>query len=162
MRWGACLAAVLALASVEMASVETANAQSVADTIAEFGLIGTWATDCTQPALSSNFLTVYAIKKPSGVVSRTYYDQPDHVYNNYKISSTKRQAPDMLSYEQVWDFEGSPANIAGDRVQVLLNMADNKFQIVSSKGSDGSFFVKDRKYPGSGNESPWQLRCPGK
>ena len=162
MRWGACLAAVLALASVEMASVETANAQSVADTIAEFGLIGTWATDCTQPASSSNFLTVYAIKKPSGVVSRTYYDQPDHVYNNYKISSAKRQAPDMLSYEQVWDFEGSPANIAGDRVQVLLNMADNKFQIVSSKGSDGSFFVKDRKYPGSGEESPWQLRCPGK
>jgi hypothetical protein len=162
MRWGACLAAVLALASVEMASVETANAQSVADTIAEFGLIGTWATDCTQPASSGNFLTVYAIKKPSGVVSRTYYDQPDHVYNNYKISSAKRQAPDMLSYEQVWDFEGSPANIAGDRVQVLLNMADNKFQIVSSKGSDGSFFVKDRKYPGSGDESPWQLRCPGK
>jgi hypothetical protein len=162
MRWGACLAAVLALASVEMASVETANAQSVADTIAEFGLIGTWATDCTQPASSSNFLTVYAIKKPSGVVSRTYYDQPDHVYNNYKISSAKRQAPDMLSYEQVWDFEGSPANIAGDRVQVLLNMADDKFQIVSSKGSDGSFFVKDRKYPGSGDESPWQFRCPGK
>ena len=111
MRWGACLVAALA-----MATVETANAQSVANTIAEFGLIGTWATDCTQPASSSNFLTVYAIK-PSGEVSRTYYDQPGHVYNNYKITSAKRQAPDMLSYEQVWDFEGSPANIAGDRVQ---------------------------------------------
>ena len=53
-------------------------------------------------------------------------------------------------------------DIAGDRVQVLLNMVDNKFQIVSSKGSDGSFFVKDRKYPGSDDESPWQLRCSGK
>jgi len=156
MRWGAYLAAALT-----MASVEAANAQTVADTIADFGLIGTWAADCTQPASSSNFLTVYAIK-PSGAVSRTYYDQPDHVYNNYKITSAKRQAPDMLSYQQVWDFEGSPANIAGDRVQVLLNMADNKFQIVSSQASDGSFFVKDRKYPGSNDESPWQLRCPGK
>jgi hypothetical protein len=156
MRWGACFAAALT-----MASVEAANAQSVADTIAEFGLIGTWATDCAQPASSSNYLTVYAIK-PSGAVSRTYYDQPSHVYNNYKITSAKRQAPDVLSYEQVWDFEGSPANIAGDRVQVLLNMADGKFQIVSSQGSDGSFFVKDRKFPGSGDESPWQLRCPGK
>jgi hypothetical protein len=156
MRWGACFAAALT-----MASVEAANAQSVADTIAEFGLIGTWATDCARPASSSNYLTVYAIK-PSGAVSRTYYDQPSHVYNNYKITSAKRQAPDVLSYEQVWDFEGSPANIAGDRVQVLLNMADGKFQIVSSQGSDGSFFVKDRKFPGSGDESPWQLRCPGK
>ena len=156
MRWGACLAAALA-----MASVETANAQSVANTIAEFGLIGTWATDCTQPASSNNFLTVYAIK-PSGEVARTYYDQPGHVYNNYKITDAKRQAPDMLSYDQVWDFDGSPANIAGDRVQVLLNMADGKFQIVSSQGSDGSFFVKDRKFPGSGDDSPWQFQCHGK
>ena len=156
MRWGACLAAALA-----MASVETANAQSVANTIAEFGLIGTWAADCAQPASTSNFLTVYAIK-PSGEVSRTYYDQPDHVYNNYKITSAKRQASDMLSYEQVWDFKGSPANIAGDRVQVLLNMVDNKFQIVSSQGSDGSFFVKDRKFSGSGDESPWQSKCQEK
>jgi hypothetical protein len=156
MRWGACLVAALF-----MVTIETAHAQSVADTIAEFGLIGTWAADCTQPASSSNFLTVYAIK-PSGAVSRTYYDQPDHVYNNYKITSAKRQAPDMLSYEQVWDFEGSPANIAGDRVSVLLNMVDNKFQIVSSQGSDGSYFVKDRKFPGSSDESPWQLQCHGK
>jgi hypothetical protein len=161
MRWGACLVAALAMASVEMDSVEAANAQSVANTIAEFGLVGTWATDCTQPASSSNFLTIYAIK-PSGEVSRTYYDQPNHIYNNYKITDAKRQAPDMLSYEQVWDFEGSPANIAGDRVRVLLNMADGKFQIVSSRGSDGSFFVKDRKFPGTTDESPWQSRCPGK
>jgi hypothetical protein len=156
MRWGACLVAALA-----MATVETANAQSVADTIAEFGLIGTWAADCTQPASSGNYLTVYAIK-PSGEVSRTYYDKPGHIFNNYKITSAKRQAPDMLSYEQVWDFEGSPANVAGNRVLVLLNMADNKYQIVSSQGSDGSFFVKDRKFPNSGNESPWQFQCHGK
>jgi hypothetical protein len=156
MRWRACLVAALA-----MLAAETANAQSVADTIAEFGLIGTWAADCAQPASSGNFLTVYAIE-PSGEVSRTYYDQPSHIYNNYKITDAKRQAPDMLSYEQVWDFEGSPANIAGDRVRVLLNMADGKFQIVSSQGSDGSFFVKDRKFPGTADESPWQSRCPGK
>jgi hypothetical protein len=161
MRWRACFVAALAMASVELASVETANAQSVANTIAEFGLVGTWAADCTQSASSSNFLTVYAIK-PSGEVSRTYYDQPSHIYNNYKITDAKRQAPDMLSYEQVWDFEGSPANIAGDRVRVLLNMADGKFQIVSSQGSDGSFFVKDRKFPGSADESPWQSHCPAK
>jgi len=137
MRWRACL-----VAAVAMATVEAAQAQSVAATIAEFGLIGTWATDCTQPASTGNYLTVYAVK-PSGEVSRTYYDQPGHVYANYKITKAKRQAPDLLSYEQVWDFKGSPANIAGNRVQVLLNTANGKFQIVSSQGSDGSFFVKD-------------------
>jgi hypothetical protein len=143
-----------------MVSVETANAQSAADTMTEFGLIGSWATDCTQPASPSNYLTVYALKSP-GAVSRTSYDQPGHVYNNYKIISAKRQATDMLWYEQVWDFDGSPANIAGNRMQVLLNMVDGKFQIVSSQGSDGSYFVKDRRFPGSDGESLWQSRCPG-
>jgi hypothetical protein len=156
MRWGACLAAVLATATVE-----TANAQSVANTVAEFGLIGTWATDCAQPASTNNYLTIYAIK-PSGEVSRTYYDAPGHVLNIYKITGAKRQARDMLSYEQVWDFAGSPANIAANRMRVLLNMVDDKYQIVSSQGSDGSFFVKDRKFPNSGDESPWQSKCQEK
>jgi hypothetical protein len=156
MRWGACLVAALT-----MATVEAANAQSVADTIAEFELVGTWATDCAQPASINNYLTIYAIK-PSGEVSRTYYDAPGHVLNIYRITSAKRQARDMLSYEQVWDFAGSPANIAGNRMQVLLNMADTKYQIVSSQGSDGSFFVKDRKFPSSGDESPWQSKCQEK
>ena len=144
-----------------MATVETAHAQSVANTMAEFGLIGTWATDCAQPASTRNYLTIYAIK-PSGEVSRTYYDAPGHVLNIYKITDAKRQARDLLSYEQVWDFAGSPANMAGNRMQVLLNLADNKYQIVSSQGSDGSFFVKDRKFPGSGDESQWQFQCHGK
>src|ERR1700689_2536052 len=135
MRWAAYLIAALTLAMVE-----TANAQSVADTVAEFGLIGTWATDCTQPASSSNYLTVYAIK-PSGEVSRTHYDKPDHVRDTYKITSAKRQAPDLLLYEQVWDLESYPADVAGNRMQVMLNMVDDKYQIVSSQGSDGSFFV---------------------
>jgi hypothetical protein len=156
MRWGIFLVA----ASIA-ASGGAANAQSVANTIAEFGLVGTWASDCSKPASSSNYLTVYATK-PSGEVSRTYYDAPGHVLNNYKIVSASRQAPDMLLYRQVWDNEGKPAIMAGDRIDVVLNMADNKIQIVSSQGSDGSYFVKDRKFPSDGSESPWQFRCPVK
>jgi hypothetical protein len=150
------LKVVLAAAFVTSMAA-TAHAQSTVDLISQFGLVGTWATDCSQPASDGNYFTVYAVK--DSVVSRTYYDKPDHVYNNYKIVSAMRVLPDLLSYAQVWDFEGKPANIAGDRVNVLLNMGENKFQIVSSQGSDGSFFVADRKFPGSGAESPWQFRC---
>jgi hypothetical protein len=154
MRCGFVVAAALTLAMVD-----AADAQEVANTIAAFGLIGSWATDCSQPVSNHNYLTVYAIAT-DGTVTRTNYDQPGHVYTNYKIISATRLAPDMLSYQQVWDFAGSPSNIASNRVQVQLNMADGKFQIVSSQGSDGSFFVKDRKFPGSGSESPWQSKCP--
>jgi hypothetical protein len=156
MRWR-----IFLIAASIAATAGAAHAQSVATTIAEFGLVGTWASDCAQPASSSNYLTVYAINR-SGEVSRTYYDAPGHVYNNYKIVSASRQAPDTLLYRQVWDTEGKPANMAADRIDIVLNMADNKFQIVSSQGSDGSYFVKDRKYPSGGSESPWQFRCPEK
>jgi hypothetical protein len=43
---------------------------------------------------------------------------------------------------------------------VVLKMSDGKFQVMSSQGSDGSYFVKDRKFTGIGSESPWQVRCP--
>jgi hypothetical protein len=135
----------------------TTRAQSTADVIAQFGLMGTWASDCGQPASDHNYLTVYAAN--GSVVSRTYYDKPSHVYNNYKIINASLVRPDLLSYTQIWDFDGKPANIAGDRVNILLNMQGGKFQIVSSQGSDGSYFVADRKFPGSGAESPWQFKC---
>ena len=139
--------------------IEAADAQSVADTIGQFGLIGTWAADCSKPASSDNYLMVYAASG-GGEVSRTYYDQPGHIYNRYKIVSATRQGSGTLTYEQVWDFDGNPANIAADRMTVVLKMSDGKFQVVSSQGSDGSYFVKDRKFTASGNESPWQVRCP--
>jgi hypothetical protein len=151
--------ALLVATTMVLAAVAGAKAQSVSQTLAEAGLIGTWATDCSQPASNNNYLTVYAIKSAS-VVSRTYYDGPSHVFNNYKIVSAKRLAPGMFAYTQVWDFNGKPAKASGDRVDVVVNIVDGKFQIVSSQGSDGDYFVLDRKFPGSGADSPWQHRCP--
>jgi hypothetical protein len=154
MRWRILLTvALLAL------PIEPAKAQSVADTIRQFDLLGTWAADCNQPASSDNYFMEYKATG-AGEVLRTYYDQPGHVYNKYKIVSATRQGPGTLSYEQVWDSDGKPANIAADRMTVVIKMSDGKFQVVSSQGSDGSYFVKNRKFTSSGNESPEQLRCP--
>lgn len=138
-----------------------ANAQSVADTIGQFGLIGTWALDCSKPTSSDNYLMVFAATG-IGDVTRTYYDQPGHILNRYKIVSATRQGPGTLTYDQVWDLDGKPANVAADRMTVVLKMSDGKFQVVSSQGSDGSYFVKDRKFTSIGSESPWQVRCPAR
>ena len=43
---------------------------------------------------------------------------------------------------------------------VVLKMSDGKF--LSSQGSDGSYFAKDRKFIGIGSERPWQVRCPAR
>jgi len=72
---------VVALCTLQ---IEIANAQSVADTIGQFGLIGTWALDCSKPTSSDNYLMVFAATG-AGDVIRTYYDQPGHIFNRYKI-----------------------------------------------------------------------------
>ena len=74
------------------------------------------------------------------------------------IQNRQRDASGTLTYDQVWGFDVKPANVAADRMTVVLKMSDGKF--LSSQGSDGSYFVKDRKFTGIGSESPWQVRCP--
>jgi hypothetical protein len=152
------IAAVMgAVVSLVTGTAGTANAQSAADVIVQSGLVGAWASDCSQPTSDSNYLTVYAIKGSD--VAKTYYDRPDHIFTNYKIVNAVRQSLDTLSYTQVWDFDGKPGDVAGDRMNVVLDIHGEKFQTVSSQGSDGTYFVKDRKFTGSGGESPWQLKC---
>ena len=154
MRWRIFLTA--ALCALPAA---TAHAQTVADTIGQFDLMGTWAADCSKPASSDNYFMAFAATG-TGEVSRIYYDKPGHIYNKYKIVSATRQGPGTLSYEQVWDFDGSPANIAADRMTVVIKMSDGKFQVMSSRGSDGSYFVRDGKFTSNGSDSPEQVRCP--
>src|SRR5215471_641670 len=110
-----------------------ASAQSPSAVLREFGLLGTWATDCSRPSDSDNFYTTYA-GMSDGRVRRTYYNTPDRKtpYNVYIITRAIRLPSDMLSYQQEGD-------VNQDKIDVML--------------------VKDGKFPGSGDDSPWQAKC---
>ena len=124
------LAIAFALAVPTMAS-----AQSSSDVLSDFGLLGTWATDCSRPSGADNFYTVYAGMQ-DGRVRRTYYNTPDREkpYNVYIITRAIRLPADQLSYQQEGD-------VNHDKIDVIL--------------------LKDGKFPGSGAESPWQAKCDG-
>jgi hypothetical protein len=149
----------LGVAALMTGVAGVAHAESVAKTLEDLGLIGAWANDCTLPPSPDNYRTIYKPKR-SGEVARTYYDKPDHVYNNYKIVRATRQGPTEVSYRQVWDFEGSPNDKAFLRIDVVLHIEDNKIQVVSSKRSDGKYVIQDRKFVSDGHEGPVQVRCP--
>src|SRR5690349_21391669 len=78
-----------------------ASAQSPSAVLREFGLLGTWATDCSRPSNSDNFYTVY-VGMPDGRVRRTYYNTParDKPYNVYIVTRAIRLPADQLSYQQ--------------------------------------------------------------
>jgi|SRR5215471_13688206 len=130
-----------------------ASAQSPSAVLREFGLLGTWATDCSRPSDSDNFYTIYA-GMSDGRVRRTYYNTPDRKtpYNVYIITRAIRLPSDMLSYQQEGD-------VNQDKIDVILLKDGNKYKIWSSVTAEGKALVKDGKFPGSGDDSPWQAKC---
>lgn len=133
-----------------------ASAQSASDVLADFGLVGTWATDCSRESNSDNFYTIY-VRMPNGRVRRSYYNTPgrEKPYNVYIITRAVKLPADMLSYQQVGDVDH-------DKVDVILLKDGNKYKIWSSVTEKGKALVKDGKFPGSGSDSPWQTKCSGK
>ncbi len=132
-----------------------ASAQSPRAVLRDFGLLGSWATDCSRPSAADNFYTVYA-GRADGMVRRTYYNTPDRKrpYNVYIITRAIRLPADQLSYQQEGEAEH-------DKIDVILLKDGNKYKIWSSVTEDGKVLVKDGKFPGSGAESPWQDKCRG-
>ena len=130
-----------------------ASAQSARDVLREFGMLGTWATDCSRPSGEDNFYTIYA-GMTDGRVRRTYYNTPDRLkpYNEYIVTRAIRLPADQLSYRQ----EGA---VDHDKIDVVLLKDGNKYKIWSSVTEEGKALVKDGKFPGSGSESPWQTKC---
>jgi hypothetical protein len=142
--------ALLAVAVAASIST-TAGAQSVQKTLSDFGLLGTWATDCSRQAASDNYYTVYS--SSSGRVLRTYYDGPGKVYNEYAITQASRLANGRLRYVQ----EGTDSRRL--RLEVIVTMDGGRLLVWSSRYVDGEFLVKDGKYTDDGTRVVGQDRC---
>ena len=146
---------LLVLARV-LGTPAAANAETVTETLRQFGLLGTWADDCSQPAANNNFHTVYKAL-PNGNVERTYFNAPGKIYNQYVLSRVNRVSADQLFYSQ----KGS----AG-RIDVVLIVTGNRYHVLSSQNENGKVYVRDGKFTehagdgsNAGKESPWQTKC---
>ncbi len=133
-----------------------ANAETVRQVVQHFGLLGTWATDCSQPPANNNFHTIYS-PLPNGNVRRTYYNAPGKIYNQYELQRVHRVASDQLFYQQ----KG-----AVGRIDVILKKAGNRYHVMSSQNENGKIYVQEGKWTSNANngsdagkESPWQTKC---
>jgi len=130
-----------------------AGAETVRQIVQQFGLLGTWADDCSRPPADDNFHTVYAAL-PNGKVQRTYYNAPGKIYNQYELQRVNRVSSDQLFYQQ----KGS----AG-RIDVVLMKVGNRYHVLSSQNENGKAYVQEGKFTANtsspGEESPWQTKC---
>ena len=131
----------------------TAKAETVADIMREFGMLGTFADDCSQPPNKNNFHTVYA-ELPNGFVERIYYNEPGKIYSRYVLQRVNRVSADQVFYQQ----KGSAGNI-----DVILQVAGDRYHVLSSQNENGTAYVQNGRYTSAtsapGRESTWQTKC---
>lgn len=142
----------LALVLVALAApIHGAEAQSIAETLSRWGLIGTWALDCSKPASDRNGHLSYAIRR-AGQVSheRDFGDQQD--VNEVQLARTGLGG----ALELVVHFPG----LSQTRKYTLLMGVDGRIRTIANSKVDGTEpTIKDGKFTTNGADTPWQVRC---
>jgi hypothetical protein len=144
---GRMLAAALLLAAAPCAADESL----VPGTLEQFGLLGTWAIDCTQPRGPENEYSIYAVS-PSGEATLTYVRGEPYRDIVYEIRAAARVADVRLALQ----VSRMPERILVDLV--LLKDSDG-VRVWSSHTPDGRMLVLDGVITGNGKQSPRFERC---
>jgi hypothetical protein len=131
-----------------------AAAQSAGTAIADFGLIGTWAGECSQAANPANNHATYAAASSGGAQLR-YQSGEGYEDSIYDILEAKLIAPDRLAMRQV---------LAGNNqvtLDIVLMKEKDRIRIWSSAFPDGTPLVEDGVLTtATGRETRWMARCP--
>lgn len=149
------LRTMLALFAFVLIASGTASAQTVRQVLQEFGLLGTWQTDCSLPPANNNFRTVYE-GLANGDVRRTYYNAPGKIYSQFVLTRVSRVSADQILYEQ----EGQ-----NDLQFVVLRKVGNQYRVFSNHSRAGKVYVQEGKYVKDsnaalhGDDTPWQTKC---
>ena len=139
------------------ACIGQAAAQTASEILRDFGLLGTWAYDCSQPASDENYYSVYAALE-NGHVTRTYFDGPNHVYNSYVIERARLRDDGYVWYEQ---FDRK-RNDDFRHMQVIVDRSGDKYRVVYSKNIGGDTLIDDAislKGEDAGKQKRWSYRC---
>lgn len=130
------MAAVLVLAFV--AAMPAAAAPAVEELFQQFGLFGTWAADCRQPATPSN--PHVRISTPtSGLVIEEHDLGPDFALNRYSVLSAERVAPERLAVEVIFQ----PGNEGEERQKLVFLIRNDTRRTLFNQADGGPVRVQD-------------------
>jgi hypothetical protein len=133
-----------------IALAQGAAAQTVADAATRWGLIGTWALDCSKPASSSNGYLAYVVRGTGVSHDRDFGDRRD--------SNVVQQARTGIggTLDLVVHFPG----LNQTRKYTMLMASDRRIRALTNSRIDGTDqTIKDGKFTTGGATTPWQTRC---
>jgi len=144
-------AAVLVFAAATAVSVHAAPADVL---FRDFGLFGTWASDCQAPASPGN--PHVSITAPSpGEVLEEHSLGADYEVNRYSIVSAERLSADELSVELIFQ----PGTDAEERQKLVFLVRDNTRRTMFNQAEGGPVRVKDGIALARGSNTPVLKRC---
>lgn len=143
-RWSAAVLLWVALAP-------TARAETLAATVEQWGLLGSWAVDCAaRPDRDKGALLTYEIRKDGRVMyQRNFGDARDE---NEVVSA-------MINDEGLLDVMVFFPSLHQTREFGLLLQKDGSLRAIYNRSERGEYTIRDGKYIATGAPTSAQQRC---
>jgi hypothetical protein len=116
----------------------------------KFGLLGTWAWDCSRPPDNRNPYTTYDAR-PDGSATRTLRMQVSGLDGVNRIGAAHYINDRRL--ELSWTQNGITFQI------VFTKDERGRYRSVESVGSDGKTYIRDGRFTNDNSEVTWFTKC---
>ena len=146
---------IIAAAFLSMLTPAVAGPDS--DILRKFGLLGTWAVDCSKPPSDVNSYEEYTPSK-AGHPTRTWYRKKGDRYapaQSFEMRNIRIVGSGRLAYLDVRKADGDLTNI----VVAMVDNRQRSHEAVDPR--DGKVYIKDGKLVGTGKPTELFQKCTG-
>ncbi len=142
------LLSIIALLALSFTSV--ASADSPADITQAWGLIGTWAVDCSAPVVKGRGSIIsYEITSDGGLVYRRDHDPSDI----NEVANARVDPDDTLVLSIVLPKAHQT------RENGITRTAEGGIRSIFNRGEDGSYTIRDGRFVANGRPTPALRKC---
>jgi len=139
-------------AALALALPAAAQTDPPAEVLAKWGMLGTWAVDCSLPPSRANGYSTYEAEGTSDAVLRRDFGA-ELVRDRSQIQSARIAADGMLH------MTINLASISQVRTNVFMKVGADGMRAFENRGADGSYTVRDGKFLHNGAPTLPQYRC---
>ncbi|MBR0703369.1 hypothetical protein JQ599_25930 [Bradyrhizobium diazoefficiens] len=141
----------IAAAMLWVAVTPTASAETLAATVEQWGLLGSWAVDCAaRPDRDKGALLTYEIRKDGRVMYRRNFGE---ARDENEVVSATVNAEGLLNVMVYFP------SLHQAREFGLLLLKDGSLRAIYNRSERGEYTIKDGKYVATGAPTPTQQRC---
>ncbi|WP_426610647.1 hypothetical protein [Bradyrhizobium sp. McL0616] len=146
-----CLSRWITAAVLWIAFAPQARAETLAATVEQWGLLGSWAVDCSlQPDRDKGALLTYEISKDGRVMYRRNFGEAK---DESEVVSAAVNAEGLLNLMVFFP------SLHQSREFGLQLVKDGSLRAIYNRSERGEYTIKDGRYVKTGAPTPPQQRC---